>query len=132
MLADEFKLNVSNCAHLTLSTEAFANATFHGLFEKIQDFDLMKGAFSRAAAKIVIQDSNLKKIQELHATLREIRFVGCSIDTIETNAFNVLKIDSIIFENCHIGSIQSNAFTEKVRQMAHIQLRHVDQCEQLR
>lgn len=113
--ADEFKLNISNCAHLTLSTEAFANTTFHGLFEKIQEFDLLKGAFSRATARIVIQDSHLKKIDELHATLREIRFIGCSIDTIETNAFDVLKIDSIIFENCQIGLIQANAFTEKVR-----------------
>lgn len=112
--ADEYKLNISNCAQLTLSTESFAETTFHGFFENIQDFNLMEGAFSRTSAKIAIQNSNLKKIQQLHATLREIRFIGCAIETIESNAFDVLKIDSIIFENCHIGAIQSKSFTEKV------------------
>lgn len=116
LVTDEFRLNISNCAFLKISSDAFADTIFHGFMENVQEFVLMDGAFAFAknGSRITILNSNLKRIQQLRASLREIRFVGCAIETIESNAFDVIKIDSIVFENCQIGAIQGKALTEKV------------------
>lgn len=111
----EFKLNITNCAKVRIFSEAFANTIFHGHFENIHDFQLLERAFSKSTAKITVNNSRMDELQRLEASLKEIKFSNTHIGTILTNAFDVIKIDSIIFENCHIDTIQSNAFTEKVR-----------------
>lgn len=111
----EFKLNITNCAKVRIFSEAFANTTFHGHFENIHDFQLLERAFSKSTAKVTINNSRLDELRRLEASLKEIKFSNTHIGIIQTNAFDVIKIDSIIFENCHIDIIQSNSFTEKVR-----------------
>lgn len=107
-------MNITNCAKLWIFAEAFANTTFHGHFENINDFQLLERAFSKTTAKISIENSKLDEIQPLDASLKEIKFSNSNIGEIKRNAFDVLKIDSIIFENCHIGIIRNQALTEKV------------------
>lgn len=75
---------------------------------------MLERAFSKTTAKISIENSNLYEIQPLDASLKEIKFSNSHIGEIKQNAFDVLKIDSIIFENCHIGIIRNQALTEKV------------------
>lgn len=111
----EFKLNITNCAKVQIFSEAFAGTTFHAHFENIHDFQLLERAFSKSTAKVTIHNSRLDEIRRLDATLKEIKFSHTRIGVVRTNAFDVIKIDSIIFENCHIDTIQANAFTEKVR-----------------
>lgn len=111
---DEFKLNITNCAKVRIFSEAFANTQFHGHFENIHDFQLLERAFSKSIAKVTINNSRLDELRRLEASLKEIKFSNTHIGTVLTNAFDVIKIDSIIFENCHIDTIQPNAFSEKV------------------
>lgn len=113
--ADEFKLNITNCAKVQIFSEAFASTTFHGYFENIRDFQLMERAFSKSAARITIHNCHMDELKRLDASLKEIKFSNTHIGTVLTNAFDVIRIDSIIFEKCHIDTIQSDAFTEKVR-----------------
>lgn len=115
----EFKLNITNCAKVRVFSEAFADTTFHGHFENILDLDFLERAFSRSSARITITNSKLDEVRRLDASLKEIKFSNSRIGTIQTNAFDVIKIDSIIFEKCTIDTIQNNAFTEKVRKFSH-------------
>ncbi|XP_031628449.1 uncharacterized protein LOC116344162 [Contarinia nasturtii] len=110
----EFKLNITNCAKVRIFSEAFASTTFHAHFENIADFQLLERAFSKSTAKVTINNSRLDELKRLDATLKEIKFTNTHIGVVQTNAFDVIKIDSIIFENCHIETIQANAFTEKL------------------
>lgn len=99
-------------------SEAFAGTTFHGHFENIRDLILLERAFSKSAAKVAVHKCHLDELQRLDATLKEIKFSQTHIGTVRTNAFDVIKIDAIIFEHCHIDAIQTNAFTEKVSRTA--------------
>lgn len=110
----EFKLNITNCAKVRIFSEAFANTTFHGYFERIHDFQLLERAFSKSNARVTISNSRMDELGRLDASLKEIKFSNTHIGSVLTNAFDVFKIDSIMFENCHIDVIQTNAFTEKV------------------
>lgn len=111
----EFKLNITNCAKVRVFSEAFANTTFHGHFENIPDLNLLERAFSKSLAKVSIHNCHLDELQRLDAALKEIKFSKTHIGTVRANAFDVIKIDAIIFEHCNIDAIQTNAFTEKVR-----------------
>lgn len=114
-LTVEFKLNITNCAKVLIFSEAFANTTFHGHFENILDLKLLERAFSKSSAKVTMHKCHLDELQRLDATLKEIKFSNTHIGAVRSNAFDVIKIDAIIFEHCNIDTIQTNAFTEKVR-----------------
>lgn len=114
-LTVEFKLNITNCAKVLIFSEAFANTTFHGHFENIADLKLLERAFSKSSAKVTMHNCRLDELQRLDATLKEIKFSNTHIGAVRSNAFDVIKIDAIIFEHCNIDTIQTNAFTEKVR-----------------
>lgn len=116
-LLGEFKLNVTNCAKVWIFPEAFANTTFHGHFENIRDFQLKERAFSKSSAIISIERSKLDEIQPLEASLKEIKFSNSRIGEINYKAFDVLQINSIVFENCTINTIKSRALTEKVSEI---------------
>lgn len=114
-LLGEFQLNVTNCAKVRIFPEAFANTTFHGHFENIRDFQLDERAFSKSSSAIIsIERSELEEIQPLEASLKEIKFSNSHIGEIKYNAFDVLQINSIVFENCTIDTIKGRALTEKV------------------
>lgn len=114
-LTVEFKLNITNCAKVLIFSEAFANTTFHGHFENIPDLKLLERAFSKSSAKVTMHNCRLDELQRLDATLKEIKFSHTHIGAVRSHAFDVIKIDAIIFERCNIDIIQTNAFTEKVR-----------------
>lgn len=61
-----------------------------------------------------IESSHIDNIYRFEASLREIRFVNCSIGTINAGAFDVIKINAIVFEGCRIDVIKARAITEKV------------------
>lgn len=107
-------MNITNCAKVLIFPEAFANTTFHGHFENIRDFQLQERAFSKSDAKISIHNCKMDELKRLDASLKEIKFSNTHIGDVNSNAFDVLKIDSIVFENCVINTIQSKALTEKV------------------
>lgn len=50
----------------------------------------------------------------MRASFKEIRFINTNIKEVLTKAFDVNKIDSLVFENCNIGVLKSQAVTEKV------------------
>lgn len=120
VVSDEFNLNITNCAKVWIYPEAFASTSFHGHFENIRDFQLKERAFSKSSAKISIENSRIYELQPLEASLKEIKFSNTYIGEIKSKAFDVLKIDSIVFENSSINVIRSEAFTEKVSLFAFI------------
>lgn len=104
-----------NCTKVWIYGGAFASSSIHGHFESISDLVIFENAFSKSEGRIFIERCHIEELQRLHANFREIKFNDTSIDVIRKNAFDVLEIPSIIFENCRIGTIQEKAMTDKVR-----------------
>lgn len=104
-----------NCTKVWIYGGAFASSSIHGHFENIGDLVIFENAFSNSEGRIFIERCHIDELQRLHANFREIKFNDTSIDVIRKNAFDVLEIPSIIFENCRIGTIEANAMTNKVR-----------------
>ncbi|KAL9873804.1 ben isoform 2-T2 [Glossina fuscipes fuscipes] len=108
------KLTVRNSNDLILYADAFENAKINGLFVGIRDLRIGEKAFNSAQAKLRIESSNIDNIYRFEASLREIRFVNCTIGTINAGTFDVIKINSIVFESCRIDVIKARAITEKL------------------
>lgn len=113
-MAGEFKINVSDCHDVIIFAEAFATSDFQGHFNNITDLRPQARSFSKAQAKLFIEDSRIEQLLRLDTSLKEIRFTNSVIGTITTGAFDVLSINSIIFDRCSIGVIESKATTERV------------------
>lgn len=95
--------------------EAFATSDFQGHFNNILNLLPSAGSFSKAQAKLFIDNCHIEQLLRLDTSLKEIRFTNSRIDRIATGAFDVLNINSIIFDRCTIGVIEFKATTEKVR-----------------
>lgn len=64
--------------------------------------------------QLYIENSHIDNIYRFEASLREIKFNNCTINTINSGSFDVNNILNIIFENSNIGVIKSRSITEKV------------------
>lgn len=115
LFAGEFKINISDCHDVIIFEEAFATSDFQGHFNNIIDLRPRARSFSKAQAKLFIDNCHIEQLLRLDTSLKEIRFTNSKIDKIATGAFDVLNINSIIFDRCTIGVIEFKATTEKVR-----------------
>lgn len=111
---DEFKLNITNCKEVDISANTFYNTTFHGHFENINSLRLSENAFTKATAKVDVINCHIDELKRLDASLKEIKFLNSTINKILSGTFDVISINSIIFENCDIGTIMNNTATERV------------------
>ncbi|XP_061399594.1 uncharacterized protein LOC133335325 [Musca vetustissima] len=112
--SESCKLNVTNSNDVLLFENAFENTQIRGSFVGIKDLRISEKAFNSAQAKLHIESSNIDNIYRFDASIREIKFVKCTIGTINPGAFDVNNIHSIIFESCRIDAIKSRAITEKL------------------
>lgn len=114
--AGEFKLNITDCDEVLLFDETFAGTQFQAIFERIADLRPHERAFSRAVvARVLVVGCHIENLLRFDTIgLQEIRFVNSDIRNVQTGAFDVLKIASIIFDRCRIGVIQSNALSVRV------------------
>uniref|UniRef100_A0A1I8MBC7 Right handed beta helix domain-containing protein n=1 Tax=Musca domestica TaxID=7370 RepID=A0A1I8MBC7_MUSDO len=112
--SESCKLNVTNSNNVLLFENAFENTQIRGTFVGIKDLRIAEKAFSSAQAKLHIESSHIDNLYRFDASIREIKFVKCSIGTINPGAFDVNQINSIIFESCRIDAIKSRAITEKL------------------
>lgn len=119
VFSGEFKLNIINCTKVWIYADAFATATFHGHFERIHDLVIFEKAFTKSTGKIFITNCRIDELRRLDAALKEIKISDSTVDVIRKGAFDVLAINSIVFENCVIGTIERRALTEKVRCNCH-------------
>lgn len=110
----EFKLNIIDCNKVVIFAEAFVGTHFNGRFDNIPNLILIEKAFVKSEAKIYINNCQIDQLQRLETPLKEIKFTNTHINEISTGAFDVLSINTIIFENCVIGTIQKNALTGRV------------------
>lgn len=95
--------------------EAFYNTTFHGHLENIADLHIFEKAFiSNEQTKIEIIKCYIDQLNRLEASLQEIKFVHSTINTIKSGAFDVISINSIIFDDCKIDTIEAKTTTERV------------------
>lgn len=95
--------------------EAFANTNFKGNFENISNLQLRAKAFAKSNDPIIlIKNCYLDVLIPLETRMKEIQFIDSKIVEIQTGAFNVIQILSIIFRNCEIGRIEEKSFTTKV------------------
>lgn len=140
MFIESCKFNVTNSNDVFLFENAFENTQIRGSFVGIKDLRISEKAFNSAQAKVCInkflrkmiidfiiiflllsvlqlhiESSNIDNLYRFDASIREIKFVNCTIGTINPGAFDVNNINSIIFESCRIDAIKSRAITEKVR-----------------
>ncbi|XP_075159237.1 ben [Haematobia irritans] len=112
--SESCKVNVTNSNDVLLFENSFENTQIRGSFVGIKDLRISEKAFSSAQAKLHIESSNIDNIYRFDASIREIKFVKCTIGTINPGAFDVNNIHSIIFESCRIDAIKSRAITEKL------------------
>uniref|UniRef100_A0A1I8P772 Right handed beta helix domain-containing protein n=1 Tax=Stomoxys calcitrans TaxID=35570 RepID=A0A1I8P772_STOCA len=112
--SESCKLNVTNSNDVLLFENSFENTQIKGTFVGIKDLRISEKAFTSAQARLHIESSNIDNIYRFDASIREIKFVKCTIGTINPGAFDVNNIHSIIFESCRIDAIKSRAITEKL------------------
>ncbi|XP_062536746.1 uncharacterized protein LOC134205484 [Armigeres subalbatus] len=111
----EFMLNVTSSKEVIIMPEAFSVPESEILFNGVRDIRIQEDAFRNSiATKIDIVNSAIKTLFELRASFRQIQFINSTIEEISTKAFDVNKIDSLIFENCRIDVLKSEAITEKL------------------
>lgn len=113
-LTGEFQLNIVNCHKVIIFGEAFKDTKFNGYFDNIPNLMILERAFTRSDAKIYINNCTIDQLQRMEASLKEIKFTNSRINEIQTGAFDVLSVNSIIFENCVLGRIQKRALSERV------------------
>ncbi|XP_065076756.1 uncharacterized protein be [Ochlerotatus camptorhynchus] len=111
----EFKLNVTRAKEVIIMPEAFAVAESEILLNHVTDIRIQEDAFRNSiTTKLDIVNSAIKTLFELRASFRQIQFINSTIEEISKKAFDVNKIDSLIFENCRIDVLRSEAITEKL------------------
>uniref|UniRef100_A0A0K8WLM8 Uncharacterized protein n=1 Tax=Bactrocera latifrons TaxID=174628 RepID=A0A0K8WLM8_BACLA len=111
------KFTVRNSNDLILYSNAFKKAEINGKFFGIADLRIEEKAFNSADAKLYIENSHIDNIYRFEASMREIKFNNCTINTINSGSFDVNSIFNIIFENSAIGVIKSRSITEKVSKL---------------
>lgn len=103
-----------DCNKVVIFAQAFVGTQFNGYFDNIPNLIILERAFVRSEAKVYINKCRIDQLQRLDTPLKEIKFTNTHINEISTGAFDVLSINSIIFENCVIGTFQKNALTVRV------------------
>ncbi|XP_055587705.1 uncharacterized protein LOC129740123 [Uranotaenia lowii] len=111
----EFKLNVTSASDVIIMPEAFSVPESEILLSRIRDIRIDEDAFRGSiTTRLEIINSGIRELAKLRASFREIKFIGSTIKEVSMHAFDVNKIDSLIFENCEIGVLKSQAVTEKL------------------
>lgn len=115
-LFNEFILKVTNIKEMNIFDDAFSKASFHGYFRNIDDLQIFAKGFAGATnSKISITSVTIDKLQRIESSLKEIKIVDSSVKTISKDAFDVISLASIVFQNCKIGVIEANVFSPKVK-----------------
>lgn len=111
----EFKLNVTNASEVIIMPHAFSVPESEILLNNVKDIRIQEDAFKGSISTMLdITNSGIKILSELRASFRQVQFINTTIEQISTKAFDVTKIDSLIFDNCVIGSLMPQAITEKL------------------
>ncbi|KAM7348327.1 ben isoform 2-T2 [Cochliomyia hominivorax] len=108
-----YKFNITNSNDVLLLENAFEKTNIRGQFVAIKDLRINEKAFKSAQARLHIESSNIDNIFRFEASMQEIKFVNCTIGTINPGAFDVYDIKLLTFESCRIDAIKSRAITEK-------------------
>lgn len=111
----EFNLNVTHAAEVLIMPGAFSVPESDILLDGVKDIRIQDDAFrGSVSTKIDILNCGIGSLCELRASFRQIRFINTNIKEVLSKAFDVNKIDSLVFENCNIGVLKSQAVTEKL------------------
>lgn len=129
----EFKLNVTRAKEVIIMPEAFAVAESEILLDHVTDIRIQENAFRNSITTMLdIVNSGIKTLFELRASFRQIQFINSTIEEISKKAFDVNKIDSLIFENCRIDVLRSEAITEKLLckhfAMTNCRIKKIERC----
>lgn len=111
----EFNLNVTRAAEVLIMPSAFSVPESEILLDGVKDIRIQDDAFrGSVSTKLDIVNSGIGSLCELRASFRQIRFINSNIKEVLSKAFDVNKIDSLVFEDCNIGVLRSQAVTEKL------------------
>lgn len=111
----EFNLNVTRAAEVVIMPSAFSVKESDILMDSVKDIRIQDNAFSGSlSTKLDIVNCGIGRLCELRASFRQIRFINSNINEVQSKAFDVNKIDSLVFEDCSIGVLRSQAVTEKL------------------
>lgn len=111
----EFNLNVTRAAEVIVMDSAFSVPESDILMDGVKDIRIQDNAFrGSVSTKLDIINSGIESLCELRASFRQIRFINSNIKDVLSKAFDVNKIDSLVFEDCNIGVLRSQAVTEKL------------------
>ncbi|XP_065362958.1 uncharacterized protein be isoform X2 [Calliphora vicina] len=108
-----YKIIITNSNDVLLLENAFEKTNIRGQFIGIKDLRINEKAFKSAQARLHIESSNIDNIFRFEASMQEIKFINCTIGTINPGAFDVYDIKLLTFESCRIDAIKSRAITEK-------------------
>lgn len=111
----EFNLNVTRAAEVLIMSNAFSVPESDILLDGVKDIRIQDDAFrGSVSTKLDIVNCGIGSLCELRASFRQIRFINSNIKEVLSKAFDVNKIDSLVFEDCNIGVLRSQAVTEKL------------------
>lgn len=111
----EFNLNVTRAAEVVIMPSAFSVKESDILMDGVKDIRIQDDAFrGSVSTKLDIVSCGIGRLCELRASFRQIRFINSNIKEVQSKAFDVNKIDSLVFEDCSIGVLRSQAVTEKL------------------
>lgn len=116
----EINLIVENVWQFIANKEVFGTASFNASFSDIADLVLNDGvllttSFNLTKPKMFINRSWIRNFQPMRGKkLTELRIENSEIESIKSSAFNILEINSIIFDNVTIQTIESDIFREGV------------------
>lgn len=111
----EFNLNVTRAAEVVIMSNAFSVKESDILMHGVKDIRIQDDAFrGSVSTKLDIVNCGIGSLCELRASFKQIRFINSNIKEVLSKAFDVNKIDSLIFEDCNIGVLKSQAVTEKL------------------
>ncbi|XP_033150457.1 uncharacterized protein LOC108606042 [Drosophila busckii] len=117
----EIKLRVENSKTLDVFPHAFINMNMTCNLINIEQLKIQKNSFSpstdlRVKSSVILNVENctIPLIESFDVSMNKIAFKSCTIYTVQSQAFEVTRIDEVSFENCRIEKIEANAFTNKL------------------
>lgn len=116
----EINLIVENIWQLEMHKEVFGTTSFNASFSDVADLSFAEGALTTTSLnltkpKIFISRSWIRNLLPLRGKkLTELRIENSEIETIQSSAFNILELHSLVLDNVRIQLIERDIFREGV------------------
>uniref|UniRef100_A0A336K525 CSON001504 protein n=1 Tax=Culicoides sonorensis TaxID=179676 RepID=A0A336K525_CULSO len=111
----ELKVNVTNCNEVFITKDTFSKTRFGLNLDEIENLVLFEGAFAGSVdGKVIISNAHMNELNAIGTSLKMFQVKNSSIGKIASQAFSVVSIDLLVFENSKIDKIEKGSVAEKL------------------